>query len=89
MMPELLNLWRNQPILDIISNLVPDEMKSQDGKTDRVLASMGIYVFNAAAMFDALQGNAKDFGKEIIPSLVKTKIFGVIYLMIIGKILAR
>jgi len=58
---------------DIISNLVPDEMKSQDGKTDRVLASMGIYVFNAAAMFDALQGNAKDFGKEVIPSLVQDK----------------
>ena len=58
---------------DIISSLVPSEMKSHDGNSDRVLASMGIYVFNATSMFDALQGDAKDFGKEIIPSLVKDK----------------
>ena len=57
----------------VISNLVPSEMKSHDGNSDRVLASMGIYVFNATSMFDALQGNAKDFGKEIIPSLVQDK----------------
>jgi glucose-1-phosphate adenylyltransferase len=31
---------------------------------------MGIYVFNASAMFAALEGESKDFGKEIIPSLV-------------------
>jgi glucose-1-phosphate adenylyltransferase len=34
---------------------------------------MGIYVFNASAMFEALKGNSTDFGKEIIPSLVGEK----------------
>ena len=34
---------------------------------------MGIYVFNASAMFEALAGDSTDFGKEIIPSLVGDK----------------
>lgn len=34
------------------------------------LASMGIYVFNAAVMRDALSGDSADFGKEIIPGLL-------------------
>ncbi len=37
------------------------------------LASMGIYVFNRAALADALAGNEKDFGKEIIPGLLGKK----------------
>ena len=37
------------------------------------MASMGIYVFNASAMMDALAGDSTDFGKEIIPSLVGDK----------------
>ena len=58
---------------NIISNLVPQEMKSKDGSNDQVLASMGIYVFNAGTMLEALKGDAKDFGKEIIPSLVEDR----------------
>jgi glucose-1-phosphate adenylyltransferase len=58
---------------DVIASLVPTELKSPDGQCDRVLASMGIYVFNASSMFEALEGDAKDFGKEIIPSLVQDK----------------
>ena len=58
---------------DVIAALVPPELKSEDGKSDRVLASMGIYVFNAASMIEALEGDSKDFGKEIIPSLVEDK----------------
>ncbi|MDC3335163.1 glucose-1-phosphate adenylyltransferase [Opitutales bacterium] len=58
---------------DVISKLVPPELKSPDGQSDRVLASMGIYVFNASAMFESLKGDSKDFGKEIIPSLVEHK----------------
>jgi len=58
---------------EVISNLVPAELKSPDGQSDRVLASMGIYVFNASSMFEALEGDSKDFGKEIIPSLVQDK----------------
>jgi glucose-1-phosphate adenylyltransferase len=34
------------------------------------LASMGIYVFNASVLADALKTDATDFGKEIIPSLL-------------------
>jgi glucose-1-phosphate adenylyltransferase len=37
------------------------------------LASMGIYVFNRAALADALAGTEKDFGKEIIPGLLGKK----------------
>ena len=55
---------------EVIKRLVPPELKGDDHRPDRCLASMGIYVFNASAMFDALEGEAKDFGKEIIPSLV-------------------
>ncbi len=58
---------------EVIARLVPPELKSVDGKEDRCLASMGIYVFNAQAMKDALSGDATDFGKEIIPSLVGKK----------------
>lgn len=57
----------------VIERLVPPDLKSQDGSDDRCLASMGIYVFNASAMFEALKGNSTDFGKEIIPSLVGEK----------------
>jgi glucose-1-phosphate adenylyltransferase len=55
---------------EVISRLVPPELKGDGSKPDRCLASMGIYVFNASAMFAALEGESKDFGKEIIPSLV-------------------
>jgi len=55
---------------EVISRLVPPELKGDDRNPDRCLASMGIYVFNASAMFAALEGESKDFGKEIIPSLV-------------------
>jgi glucose-1-phosphate adenylyltransferase len=39
----------------------------------RCLASMGIYVFNRAALAEALDNNMKDFGKEVIPSLLGKK----------------
>ena len=58
---------------EVIARLVPPELKSNDGSGDQCLASMGIYVFNAEAMFEALKGDAADFGKEIIPSLVGDK----------------
>lgn len=40
------------------------------GKKDYCLASMGIYVFNAKTLIDALDSDAADFGKEIIPGLL-------------------
>jgi glucose-1-phosphate adenylyltransferase len=59
---------------------VPEEDKAQ-GK--HYLASMGIYVFNRKTMFDMLMENkdAKDFGKEIIPTAIdkKRKVHSYIY----------
>lgn len=37
------------------------------------LASMGIYVFNRAALADALDNTMTDFGKEVIPNLLGKK----------------
>ena len=47
------------------------------GKPDMALASMGIYVFDTEFLFDQLRRDAadpnssRDFGKDIIPYLVK------------------
>jgi glucose-1-phosphate adenylyltransferase len=47
------------------------------GKTDTCLASMGIYVFRTKRLFEELKrdaatpGSTRDFGKDIIPHLVK------------------
>jgi glucose-1-phosphate adenylyltransferase len=44
------------------------------------LASMGIYVFNRAALADALENAMTDFGREVIPSLLgKKKMFAHIF----------
>jgi glucose-1-phosphate adenylyltransferase len=49
---------------------------SMPGKPDRALASMGIYVFNAAYLYDRLAqdaakpGSTHDFGKDLIPDIV-------------------
>jgi glucose-1-phosphate adenylyltransferase len=40
------------------------------GSDDYCLASMGIYVFNAKTLIDALATDTTDFGKEIIPGLL-------------------
>jgi glucose-1-phosphate adenylyltransferase len=47
------------------------------GRPDRVFASMGVYVFDAQFLYQALlddadiEGSSRDFGKDIIPKLVK------------------
>lgn len=54
----------------------PDEPKTIPGKPDKVLASMGIYVFNRAFLFEQLvrdadsPGSSHDFGKDIIPHVI-------------------
>ena len=46
----------------------------------RCLASMGIYVFNRAALTDALDNKMADFGREIIPGLLgKKKLYAHIF----------
>ncbi len=55
---------------DISDFKIPQELKTEkNGKAD-YLASMGIYVFNAAAMEECLANEFTDFGKEIIPAAI-------------------
>lgn len=55
----------------------PVEPMPMPGRPDRALVSMGIYVCNAQFMYEALSQDARDgashhdFGKDIIPSLVR------------------
>ena len=62
-----------------ISKSARDKMRDP-GTRDYCLASMGIYIFNAKTLVDALKSQAKDFGKEIIPALLgKAKIHSYIF----------
>ncbi len=56
----------------------PDHPQPMPGKPGTALASMGIYVFSAQALFDELikdhelaDGSSHDFGKDIIPSVIR------------------
>ncbi len=60
----------------------PQEVEAVPGRNETVLASMGIYVFNTAFLFDRLLADARDndsehdFGKNVIPSLIgKHRVF--------------
>ncbi|TVQ20197.1 MAG: glucose-1-phosphate adenylyltransferase [Spirochaetaceae bacterium] len=53
----------------IPAQLHPDSAPRDDGRD--YLASMGIYCFNAAALERALDNEMADFGKEIIPALLR------------------
>jgi glucose-1-phosphate adenylyltransferase len=60
----------------------PEDPPAIPGKPDRAFASMGIYLFNADFLYQALIQDAEDpnsghdFGKDIIPNLVhKARIF--------------
>ncbi|MGR9114298.1 MAG: glucose-1-phosphate adenylyltransferase [Gammaproteobacteria bacterium] len=54
----------------------PANPPSLPSKPDKALASMGIYVFNAAFLFEQLikdadtKGSNRDFGKDIIPAVI-------------------
>jgi glucose-1-phosphate adenylyltransferase len=54
----------------------PANPPAMPGKPDVSLASMGIYVFDAKALFAALDkdaatpGSSRDFGKDVIPAMV-------------------
>jgi glucose-1-phosphate adenylyltransferase len=55
----------------------PKDPPAMPGKPDIALASMGIYVFNTKFLIEELKrdaatpGSSRDFGKDIIPHLVK------------------
>jgi len=54
----------------------PENPPIMPGRADTALASMGIYIFNAAFLFEQLlkdadtKGSSRDFGKDIIPSVI-------------------
>ena len=54
----------------------PADPPAMPGRPDTALASMGIYVFDAQALFAALDrdaatpGSSRDFGKDLIPAMV-------------------
>ncbi len=56
----------------------PADPPAMPGKPDIALASMGIYVFKSTELFDHLRADAADpnsshdFGKDIIPAIVKS-----------------
>jgi glucose-1-phosphate adenylyltransferase len=58
------------PDKDIHDFRAPSELKKGKNGKDEYLASMGIYVFNAAAMEECLANDLTDFGKEIIPQSI-------------------
>jgi len=53
-----------------ISDKLRGELENPQEGTDYCLASMGIYVFRAKVLMDALESEATDFGKEVIPGLL-------------------
>lgn len=63
-------------ILDFVEK--PADPPAMPGKPDMALASMGIYVFRTSLLFELLRADAADehsshdFGKDIIPALVKS-----------------
>lgn len=65
----------NRRITDFVEK--PPEPPCIPGKPGRSLASMGIYVFNARYLYRELErdmadpGSSHDFGKDIIPKMVK------------------
>jgi glucose-1-phosphate adenylyltransferase len=56
----------------------PEKPEPLPGRADVVLASMGIYVFNSAFLYEQLVKDAgastssHDFGKDIIPAIIKS-----------------
>ena len=51
----------------------PKSPKTIPGDPDRVLASMGIYIFNTEVLMDLLAQNDKpDFGKDILPNILNS-----------------
>ncbi|HEX7055468.1 MAG TPA: glucose-1-phosphate adenylyltransferase [Burkholderiales bacterium] len=54
----------------------PADPRPMPGQPDRALASMGVYVFNAAFLYEQLMrdaedpGSSHDFGKDVLPALI-------------------
>ena len=71
-------LEKPAPDLDITdyrvnARYLEDSLGEKPSKSNEYLASMGIYVFTAKTMAEALDNNMTDFGKEVIPELTKSR----------------
>ena len=66
---------RSRRITDFVEK--PPKPPAMHGKPDRALASMGVYVFNAQYLYDALAQDLADpksnhdFGRDIVPKAVR------------------
>jgi glucose-1-phosphate adenylyltransferase len=58
------------PTKDISSFRIPEELQKDRRGDKNYLGSMGIYLFDASLMEEALSGSENDFGKEIIPTIL-------------------
>lgn len=59
------------PTKNIDDWIIPDEARTSSAVNGKdYLASMGIYIFNAAAMEGSLNNGLTDFGKEVIPDAI-------------------
>ena len=71
----VMHIDENDRIMEFLEK--PKDPPAMPGKPDKALASMGIYVFDTKLLFDELRRDAADpnsehdFGKNIIPHLVK------------------
>ena len=71
----VMHVDENSNILEFIEK--PADPPAMPGDPDKALASMGIYVFETQYMFELLRADAADpnsshdFGKDIIPKIVK------------------
>ena len=71
----VMHIDENDRIIEFLEK--PKDPPAMPGKPDKALASMGIYVFETRLLFDELRRDAADpnsehdFGKNIIPHLVK------------------
>ncbi len=59
------------PVKDISDYKIPKELRKERRGAKDYLASMGIYIFDAALMEEGLDNDANDFGKEIIPMILE------------------
>lgn len=59
--------------MDINDWKIPTNARGDLPPEKEYLASMGIYIFNAAAMEEALDNDFTDFGKEVIPMSIKNR----------------
>ncbi|MBR6347731.1 MAG: glucose-1-phosphate adenylyltransferase [Spirochaetales bacterium] len=71
-------LEKPAPDLDITdyrvnARYLEDSLGEKPSKSNEYLASMGIYIFTAKTMAEALDNNMTDFGKEVIPELTKSR----------------